>query len=417
MEGTEVVKYLYQQSLLLEYLLVVGILVSIFRPDVLVALATTVVLLRPNERMDLSIPFMQLLVPALFIAIVMNAGKLRGLADNVSGRYLNYFIGFVLLETLMFHFNDFVNIFIFIAVGYLLYYSILVFMVEDNGVKLLSRTVILCCFLICFEPLYYHCTEIQGSPIWNIFHLPKSGRLQAWGMWGNANETAFIACLGIANLSFLAAKYKNALHFAATLVLVPFFVEIIFLTASRAGFASLLLIFLPSVVLAKGKLLKVVAVVAILCAVVVSHSLTPERTDAEASSNERSDLRYLGKQIIRSHPIIGVGLFQARYEPGIGGRPLHNTYLQAFAETGVIGGSLFMTSLFMLGRNLYGISKTNRQSNTNSHLILVLGLYCSSIFYFFWGNQMLSIFFFLVIAQILNFGNNASTNNYKISNN
>ena len=228
-----------------------------------------------------------------------------------------------------------------------------------------------------------------------MFHLPKSGRLQAWGMWANANETAFIACLGIANILFLASKYKGALHFAAALVMVPFFATIVFLTASRAGFASLLLIFLPSVILAKAKLLRIIAVVAILCAIVLSHSMTPERTDAQGSTDERSDLRYRGRQIIKEYPIAGVGFLRARYE--VGSSPLHNTYLQAFAETGIIGGLLLMTFLSKLGRNLYYAYQIHGKNNDNFNIFFVVGLYCSSIFYFYWGNQLLTIFFLKMI--------------------
>lgn len=398
MEGAEITKFIYQQSLLLEYLLVLCVFASVFKPRILVALATAIVLLRPNERMDSSVPFMEVLVPVLFIALVLNIDRLKEQADNASGKYLNYFILLVLAETLLLHTADFANIFIFVSVGYLLYYATILFMVDEYGMKLLCRTIILCCFLICLEPLYYHCTEIQGSQLWNMFHLPKSGRLQAWGMWANANETAFIACLGISNAVFLASKYKSVQHFSVAFLLVPFFAVIIFMTASRAGFASFLLIFLPSIVLAKKKSVRILAVVAILFAIAVSHSLTPERTDAQGSADERSDLRYMGKQIVKKYPLMGIGLMQARYEAR--GRPLHNTYLQAFAETGIFGGFLLTAFLFSLGRKLYEIFKVNRESNTNPHLIFVLGLYCSSIFYFFWGNQLLSIFFFLVIAEV-----------------
>jgi|GEM_PF-2752136 len=396
MEGADAVKYLYQPSLALELFLLLGMLTAILRPALLVMLATCVVLLRPNERMALSIPFMQVLVPVLSLALLLNAGTVKERRPGAAGRYLDYFVLLALAETLVFHSGDFVTVFTFVVVNYLVYYTTLVFMADDAGTRLLSRTVVFCCFLICLEPLYYHLTEPVGSEIWNVFHLPKSGRLQAWGMWQNANETAFIACMGIANLVFLAAKYKGVSHYLASLLAVPFFAVIIFLTASRAGFASLLLIFLPSVVLARNKVIRVVAVVAIVGAVLVAHTLTPVRTDAQGSADDRAELRRRGKLIVEENPLFGIGLLQARYYAG--GRPLHNTYLQAFAETGVPGGVLLMTFLIGVGRRLYAVCAVNRERSP--YLVFVLGLYCSSIFYFFWGNQLLSIFFFLVTAQL-----------------
>ena len=399
MDNIENIKYIYHTNTLLEVFIIICIVASLLKPRLLVALSTAILLLRPNERMLSEVSFTFLLIPALFVVCVICFGKYR---EDKNGDCLNYLRWFILLaiaETLVFHIYDFVNVCVFVLSGYLLFRSIIVFMSDDHGIKLLSVTTVICCFLICFEPFYYHITEIEGSDLWNVFHLPKSGRLQAWGMWANANETAFIACIGVSNMAFIAVRYKNALYYMAMVLLIPFFSLIIFLTASRAGFASLLLIFLPSVILAKNKSIRVVAVMVILVATVLSHFWTPERTDAEGSANDRYELRRRGRIIIQEHPFFGVGLLKARYEAG--SRPLHNTYLQAFAETGLVGGCLLMMFLLRIGYDLCFAVKNNCQKYYNNYLNMVLGLYCSCIFYFYWGNQLLSLLFYIVTAQMI----------------
>jgi len=392
--------FIYQPNLILEILLIIAILVSMVKPQFLTALATVILMVRPNERMDLDIPFIKIMIPALLLVIMFNFSMLRAKRPHVGLKYLAYFIGLIFIQSQLFYQEDFTFAYIPIGVGLLLFVAVIMFMNDDFGVKLFSYAIILSCFLICFEPIYYHFTESQGSVLWNLFHSYHENRLQAWGMWANANETAFIACIGVANLLFLVLKHQRNVYYVASATMIPFFIFVVYLTASRAGFASLLLVFLPIVVLIKHMSVRLVTICVFVASIAFSSTFTPERTDAKSSSESRSELRSIGFRLITENPLRGVGFGMGRYEAG--SNALHNTYIQAFAETGVIGGVLLLSYLYYLGKYLYVSFKSRSKLDGHNHLVLVLGIYCSSIFYLFWGNQLLTILFFLVCSQITN---------------
>lgn len=71
-----------------------------------------------------------------------------------------------------------------------------------------------------------------------------------------------------------------------------------------------------------------------------------EGADADASSIERAEILRDGIELVRAHPLLGVGLAQFNQEISI---PMtaHNSYLLAAAELGVLGLVLWMGMLWM----------------------------------------------------------------------
>lgn len=390
--------FIYGPNFYLEYILLIAIIVSLLKPKYLTALAIIVLLVRPNERMALSIHFIQVIMSVLLFVLILNISKVIILFKNDCDKLLILFVLVIFIQTLIFRSYDLVANFMYIIGGLLLYYSIIIFNVDDNGGKIVCYAIIAGCFMVCIEPIYYHYFELKGSYLWNLFHLRKSGRLQAWGMWANANEMAFIACVGFANSLLLALKYKNKIYYLAMIVMVPIFVLVVFLSGSRAGLASLLLILSPYIFIGKQKLIKLLAMLLVIGVIYVSSSFTPERVDSEASIDARADLFYRGNQLFKEYPIRGVGFNRERYE--LGGQAPHNSYAQAFVETGIFGGMIFLTYIIKLGYNAYSMYKCELKYNLRSSTLVVVGLYCCTAFYLFFGNQLLSILFFISIAQI-----------------
>ncbi|RJP20380.1 MAG: O-antigen ligase domain-containing protein [Deltaproteobacteria bacterium] len=397
--GVVTTKFIYQQNYLFEFLLTAIMIGCIAKPKLLTALAVGILLVRPNERMDLMVPFTRVAMICLVLMMIINKNRIRKPLWYTSDKYLFIFIAIIFAKTLAYNPADMVGNFMYIFTGLLLYFAVIWFMCNESGIKLFYCSVAVSCFLICLEPVYYHYAVPNGSDLWNMFHIEQSQRLQAWGMWANPNETALIACLGTANILFITSRCGRSIHYITTVILVSFFSFVIFLTASRAGLASFLLIFFPSIIFIKRKSIKFVTILLILCTIIISQSLTPERKDAEGSTEARGELRARGIQIIKDFPITGVGFRRLRYE--LGSKPVHNTYLQAFAETGVIGGLFFLIYLFVVGKNLYALSKKGSPDGINSYLYFMSGLYCSTVFYYLWGNQLLSVIFFIIIAQIV----------------
>ena len=129
-----------------------------------------------------------------------------------------------------------------------------------------------------------------------------------------------------------------------------------------------------------------------LAAIVIIPKLSPERKDKEASSNERADLRYKGKKIFKEHPVFGVGYRRAqRYT---GGMMIHCSYIQAFAETGILGGYLLFYMLFIVGQKIYNGLQANKKNKRIYSLYGALaGIYLSGLLYMCFGNQFLTLMF------------------------
>ena len=395
----EPLKYLYQPSVVMEVLILLAVLLSFTKPKYLTALVTALLLLRPNERFDCLVSYPKIAIPVLALSLFLFSDKERRVHQLNYDKPLLYFLFVIVIQTFLFSIGDLGKIAEYLGVSLLLYCAVVLFCTDSKGVRLLNYAVVFSCLIICGEALYYHFTETEGSLIWEIFHLKKSGRLQAWGNWGNSNETAFLACLGIANILYLCTRFKLKIFYVTGIVLLPFFILVIYLTASRAGLASLIIVFLPILFLMNSKFAKVIVLTILISIVVLSSVYTPQRVDSDASTEDRYDLRYRGIQVFKQNPIFGVGFLQARYE--IGGQPPHNTYLQALVETGLTGAPFLFYFLYRIGLRIYNSSQTLKLRQLyRTDLAVIAGQFLSSLFYFLWGNQLLSLLFFIIIAQV-----------------
>lgn len=389
-------QFLYESNLLYEILILLSFVISFFRQRYLPVVLIGVLLLRPNERFECFIPYGKF---AIFFFLVILTGRIKDLKaffqDKVE-KSLLYFIYWIIFITVLFNRWHLLGYLIFIGTGLSLYLALVLFS-DDKNSKLINQMVVLCCFLVCLEPLYYHLTAEPGSELWNLFHW--DGRLQGWGMWANANETSFMACIGVGNaLSLLSRNHRGLTLFFAAL-LIPFFVTVVVLTGSRAGMMSLALIFFPFLYLIRAFFIRILIVGVLVGTIVLSQHFAPERHDKQASTEERFDLRYEGIQLVKQHPFFGIGF--GMFKEDMGGQPLHNTYVQAFAETGIIGGLLLLNYLRLVGSGIYGRYRQIAGNDPlRSRIACYAGIYLASIFYLFWGNQLLSIMFFLIIAQL-----------------
>jgi len=383
----------------MEVTILLVILCSFPKPKVLTAVMAALLLLRPNERFECFVSYPKVIFPILAISLFLFTDKESRTKQLSFDKPLLYFIAVISVQTVVLHSSDIVRNFEFLIVGVLLYYAVNMFSNEQGGVKLLCYAIVCSCLFITGEAVYYHFTEPVGSQIWRVFHGGNVGRLQAWGNWANANETAFISCLGVANVLYLCANLNSKLFYTISLTLIPFFAFVVFLTGSRAGLATLVLIFIPMALLLGSNIGKAIVVMAIVAAVLLSSVYAPERVDLEASSEDRFDLRYGAIKLFQQNPIKGVGFQRIKYD--LGGMAVHNTYLQAIAETGVIGASFLFYFLYKLGTRIYfAIMYFKNKKTFNLNVALVTGQYVSSLFYFLWGNQLLSVLFFLILAQI-----------------
>ena len=394
-------QYLYQSSISLELAVVLLLLVLVPFPRYLVGLVVALTFLRLNERFPMSLPLVVFAYIFLSISALIHFRKVRAYRLGKDDWALLLFVALVLLETLLFNRGDLPWILKDFLLSLAYYFAIVIFLRDEKGFRILNSTLMASTVLICLEPLYYHLTEPQGSIILQLF-TGHEGRLAAWGLWRNANETSFLALLGIATifiqLSTTKARWSRFVLYAPLLAM---FLLVTVKTASRAGIGAVCILLFFTALFNRYKTAKVVAIALLIACAIAAPMYLGMRTDTEGSSEARENLRYVGKHIFLDNPVFGCGYGQAPYGHGTGGQPLHNTFLQAFAETGFFGGFLVLSFVFLNGRDRVNDLRMNRQ---NKDVIMLnstlLGLFAASCAYFLYGNQLLSIMFLTIFALL-----------------
>ncbi len=393
--------YIYEPNFLVAYILPLILVFSVFHKKLFPAMLIAILLVRPNERFDISISFPTILFGLSMLGLIIYFDQFKNYKYEKDEKVLLLLIGYLFINTIIFHPSQLNRVFMVAGVGMIRYFIIVILLSNKEGSKYLYFCLFIVCCIIIFEALYYHYYADEESVEWILFH-GSTGRIRGWGIWGNANETSFISCLGTMGivLLFLSAE-KKGLFILMGGVAIPLLLLIIFLTASRTGLGCFFFIFIGLIYKVKNKFIKGLVGCFLLGAIVIAPYLTPEREDKEASSEERAELREKGIELAKAYPIQGVGYLRAPEETG--GMAIHNTYVQAFAEMGLIGGGLFIYFLALGGLRVYKMHKLVDKSdntvvrNINSAL---LGIYFSGVLYFLFGNQLLTAMFYTFMALL-----------------
>jgi O-antigen ligase len=228
----------------------------------------------------------------------------------------------------------------------------------------------------------------------------------------DANELAavLVASLALATGLALVARRSPALRTvafgAAALSLAG-----IVLTVSRSGLIALAVASLAAIVFAGRWRPRVLVITGMVVASAVFYFafLAPESarervTTTEEGGHGREDIWKVGWRMVEAHPVRGVGagnfntssIHYLLVQPGVLRRSdfivdtqkvAHNAYLQAWAETGVIGLGLFLAVILgLLACSLRAIRQFARDGNllmevlTRAQLVASIGL-LSSLFF------------------------------------
>jgi O-antigen ligase len=207
---------------------------------------------------------------------------------------------------------------------------------------------------------------------------PESARLT--GGVADPNELAAILVPALAFASFALAGLRGTLVRSALLSAMALFSIALFLTGSRGGLIGLAVTFVAALVLAGPMRPHALAVILVVTALGVSYytlvappeSLERVTEFSAGGGTGRTDLWSIALEIIREHPLVGVGVgnFQVvepLYAAGTINLPnvefvvdtpkvAHNTYLEVFAELGLIGaltfGAILIASLALALRSI-----------------------------------------------------------------
>jgi len=237
-----------------------------------------------------------------------------------------------------------------------------------NAVR--SRTQL--AMLVLFILFWFFVYPVRGTIVNYVTGNTFFGR-SAWnGVLSNPNYLAATCLVPISSAAALMAVWRRKLVVAAGSIVLATLVGVMILTQSRAGMLALF-VFTASAVVGSRKRGK--AIMASLgLAIVVLAVAPPEawerlggltklggrRTDwrsvdEEGSAEQRFQIAQTALAIIGDHPLGGTGsgtypIMNERYNPVLGPRDTHNTYLHVTAEQGFIGLVLFLGMLVSVVR-------------------------------------------------------------------
>lgn len=197
------------------------------------------------------------------------------------------------------------------------------------------------------------------------------GALKFGEFEGNPNEFAFSLLLpfsvAFAGVLSRGSALKKFLLLAALIIVTGG----IFLAMSRGALAALVVTtvtLLLKVGVRKRVLIPLIAVaLPLLFVPSLFYQRLKEAPTREDTGRSRLDIAFVGLQVIKHNPILGTGLetFPIAYDRYSGYSPQfrgyhfdpHNTYLQAWAETGIVG---FVLLLIALGSQIKAASAALR---------------------------------------------------------
>ena len=201
-----------------------------------------------------------------------------------------------------------------------------------------------------------------------IYGSADFGRPSWIKLFGNPNDLAGFTILAFALAAgFLHRETPRTLR-AAALLLCLAFSFIVLLTQSRGAFIGMGVFLLLSVSTIGQNRIRVILAIVILGTAVIAaapsavweriaglQDATSSESIAEmdGSAVERWEIAQTAFRIIADHPFVGVGRGRAQrvhgiYNPKIGPKSIHDTYLEVLVETGAPGLVLFLWLVILL---------------------------------------------------------------------
>jgi hypothetical protein len=228
-------------------------------------------------------------------------------------------------------------------------------------------------------------------------------RLRATGIFRDPNDlcTLLSAMTVLALYRMTNGRWGGVrLFWLAPLALL---VYAILLTQSRGGLLALLVG--VSVVLVMRFGMRVGAVLAFLFVPAVLFGLAGSRQAALSTQTEtgrsRIEVWSTGLMLIRESPVFGIGAREYAKKANL---VAHNSYLQAYSETGLLGGTFFVGACFLMARHFYRLRRggptTIRDPEMSQFVPFLAGTcaaYCA-------GMMSLSLTYLVTTAMVLAIG-------------
>jgi len=198
--------------------------------------------------------------------------------------------------------------------------------------------------------------------------LSGSGRLESVGYYNQPNSFALALTVGSALAFAVLETAPGFVRKVPFVLLVGAFAVSSVYTKSRGGNLGLAVVMLVSIIFSPGirsRGFKALLVGAMIAGMTLAVPMIMARRDVatyfggDASAENRLDAWWAGLHMIRDHPILGVGLglFAENVKQyGMKNSMIaHNTLLSVTAETGIIGGLIFVLIIITTLRLLWKV--------------------------------------------------------------
>lgn len=316
----------------------------------------------------------------LFFGLITQSHRVGGVLRMKHFRLMVLWVGAVLLSVLA------VGEFAQALDQFLIYFKFLVIffcfaLFVDSFAKLKGLVVfmVFLTLLLAWQGMYQKANGIgwAGQP------LGWLGRIKWVGLWDGMNV---LCLLFVISFPFLLQMffgpwgpvYKLYAAFAA-----PFILYAIYLTDSRGGFMSLMIVvflhFRTRFQNAFGAALGVMLVAA-MC--VLAPSRFGDFNDKNKSASYRVDMWIESMEMVKYNPVLGIG--KGNFRSYTKKLIAHNSFLEVMGETGFLGLFLWLSLLYVSVMSLIkarGMLEDPRQrSLVDGLLICVLGYLATSLF-------------------------------------
>ena len=176
-------------------------------------------------------------------------------------------------------------------------------------------------------------------------------RLQAAGIYANPNDLSRLGVVGITICLFAIGWKASGWRRVLWLVPLAVFAYAVHLTYSRGGLLAMLagitVLFHARYGMKKGI---VFAAIVLAPALVLAAGRQTDISTSDGTGQLRIKLWSNGLVAMRASPIFGIG---ANRYFSVAGNHAHNSFLEVFVETGVIGGTLFTSAFALAAAGMY----------------------------------------------------------------
>jgi O-antigen ligase len=203
-----------------------------------------------------------------------------------------------------------------------------------------------------FDPVY---TDSEGNS-----HLLEDGRMRGAGMFGDPNDLCLLINVGLMLSLYGVMNGRGKLVRFLWLAPTALFAEGLRATGSRGGLAAFLasiaVLFVSRFGIRKGLLIGAVALPVTL-SLFGGRQVDFDLNSRENTGQLRIQLWSNALEVFKTSPIFGVGSHatQDRIQKAV-----HNSFIQAYADLGFIGGTILVAAFYHAYRRLFQLQRPSR---------------------------------------------------------